>query len=282
MSTPEAAPLNLDPTLRQPATGSRPPLPPPLVHIYRHPIRWVENKAILLADAIVLAHVGVFVVAALYFLITQTNHGVKHWWDTTVTPASIRHDIRDVGEGVLASCFAQAIVWNHFSRSHRRSGDRLREWSKRYHVPVGILSVALATLIGAATFAVGELAIHAASIHVAQHKVTGSLWNRTFTILWKSNWDKKALGFVAALVARRPLHILFDETQLYFASRRAESGKPLRWYHPPVFKARYNYLLENEHERRKYPVLLTGLMGLLVVAGIGLAGYGYYILTYKA
>lgn len=282
MSTPKAAPTNLEAEPDQRQHWGRQPLPPPLVHLYRHPIKWVKNKAILLADAIVLAHVGVFVVAALYFLITQTNHGVKHWWDTTVTPASLRHDIRDVGEGVLASFFAQAIVWNHFTRSHRRAGDKLREWSKQYHVPVVILSLALATLIGAATFAVGELVIHGFSLHASHRKVTGSIWHRTFTSLWNSNWDKKALGFVSALVARRPLHILFDETQMYFASRRAESGKRLRWYHPPVFQARYNYLRENEHEVRSYPVLLKGLMGFLVVAGVGLAGYGYYILTYKA
>ena len=281
MSIPGAVPTNLEPEPDQGGHWGRQPLPPPLVHFFRHPIRWVENKAILLVDAIVLAHIGVLIVAALYFLITQTNHGVKHWWDTTVTPASLRHDIRDVGEGVLASCFAQAIVWNHFTRSHRRAGRTFREWSKKYHVPVVILSLVSALIIGAAAFALGEGILHLASVKAHQHRVTGSIWNRTATI-WNSNWDKKALGFVAALVARRPLHILFDETQLYFASRRAEAGKPLRGYYPPVFKARYNFLRENEREVRKYPFLLTALMGFLVVVGIGLAGYGYYILTYKA
>ena len=264
------------------ARHKREPLPPPLVHLYRHPVRWAKNKGILLADAVILAHVGVLIVAALYYLITQTNHDVKHWWDTTVTPASLRHDIRDVGEGVLASCFAQAIVWNHFTRSHRKAGQRLRDWSKRYHVPVGVLSIGLATLIGAATFAAGELVIHGISLHVARHRIIGSLWHRTYTSLWNSNWDKKALGFISAIVARRPLHILYDETQLYFTSRRAAAGRRLRWYHPPVFKARFNYLRDNEHEVRRYPFLLTALMGLLVLAGVGLAGYGYYILTYKA
>jgi hypothetical protein len=283
MSTSEAIPASAGPHDLSPEAeaSKRPPLPPPLVHLYRHPIKWTKNKAILLADAIVLAHIGVFVVAALYFLITQTNHDVKHWWDTTVTPSSLRHDIRDVGEGVLASCFAQAIVWNPFTRSHRRAGQTLREWSKKYHVPVGVLSILAATIIGAAAFAAGELILHIAAVHAANHKVTGSIWNRTVT-LWNSNWDKKALGFVAAVVARRPLHILFDETQVYFASRRAESGKPLRWYHPPVFQARYNYLRQNEHEVRSYPLLLKPVMSLLVIAGVGLAGYGYYILTYKA
>lgn len=281
MSTPGAVPANLEPELDHSEHWGRQPLPPPLVHFYRHPIRWVENKGILLVDAIVLAHIGVLIVAALYYLITQTNHGVKHWWDTTVTPASLRHDIRDVGEGVLASCFAQGIVWNHFTRSHRRAGRTFREWSKKYHVPVVILSLLSALIIGAAAFALGEGILHLASVKAHQHRVSGSIWNRTATI-WNSNFDKKALGFGAALVARRPLHILFDETQLYFASRRAEAGKQLRRYYPPVFKARYNYLRENEHEVRKYPFFLTGLMSLLVVVGIALAGYGYYILTYKA
>ena len=281
MSIPGALPTNLEPEPDRGERWGRTPLPPPLVHFYRHPIRWIENKAILLVDAVVLAHIGVLIVAALYYLITQTNHGVKHWWDTTVTPASLRHDIRDVGEGVLASCFAQAIVWNHFTKRHLKAGRTFREWSRKYHVPVVILSLVSALIIGAAAFALGEGILHLASVKAHQHRVTGSIWNRTATI-WNSNWDKKALGFVAALVARRPLHILFDETQLYFASRRAEAGKPLRGYYPPVFKARYNYLRETEHEVRKYPFLLTGFMGFLVVAGIGLAGYGYYILTYKA
>lgn len=259
----------------------RPDLPPPLVHSYRHPIRWTKNKAILLFDAIVLAHIGVLIVAALYFLITQTNHGVKHWWDTSVTPSSLRHDIRDVGEGVLAACFAQAIVWNPFTRSHQRSGETFREWRRRYHVPVIISAIVSATLIGAAAFAIGEVILHLASVHAATHKVTGSIWNRTVT-LWNSDWDKKALGFVSAFVARRPLHVLFDETQTYFASRRAESGKPLRWYHPPVFQARYNYLQQNDPAVRRYPMLLRPVMSLLLIAGIALAAYGYYILTYKA
>ena len=269
------------------ATGTSTPsggpieLPPPLVRITRHPLRWSRNRAILLVDAVVLAHVGVLIVAALYYLITQTNPSVKHWWDTTVTPSSLRHDIRDVGEGVLASCLAQAIVWNGFTRGHRRAGQTLSRFRERYHVPVVVAALGSAALIGAAAFAAGELILHAASVHAANHVPKGAIWNRTLT-LWNSNWDKKALGFVAALVARRPLHVLFDRTQEYFAGRRVAAGRPLRRYHPPVFQARYNYLLANRHELRRYPALLSLLMGLSVVVSVGLAGFGFYVLTYKA
>ena len=264
-----------------PAQEDKVVLPPPLVKFTRHPIRWVRTKVVLTADALVLAHIGVLIVAALYYLITQTNPTIKHWWDTTVTPASLRHDIRDVGEGVLASCLAQGIVWNHFKRSHQKTGQVFRELRRRYYIPVGVAAIVSASVIGAIAFLAGEGIVHLLSIHSTSHTLAGSLWNRT-TTLWRSNWDKKALGFIAAFAARRPLHILFDETQAYFAGRRASAGKGLRWYHPPVFQARYNYMMENRHEVRSYPALLAFVMGLLVVASVGLAGYGFYVLTYKA
>jgi hypothetical protein len=236
---------------------------------------------ILTIDAVVLAHVGVLIMAALYYLITQTNPTVKHWWDTTVTPASLRHDIRDVGEGVLASCLAQAIVWNPFTRSHRKAGRVFGQWRERCHLPVPFSALLTAAVVGAIAFAAGEGILHLVSVHSSTEAATGSLWHRTAT-LWNSNREKKALGFIAALVARRPLHVIFDKVQAYFAGRRAAAGRQLRWYHPPVFKARYNYLRENSDQDRRYPLLLRVAMGALVIAGVGLAGFGYYVLTYRA
>lgn len=241
----------------------------------------MRNRVVLTGDAVVLAHIGVLIVAALYYLITQTIPTVKHWWDTTVTPASLRHDIRDVGEGVLASCLAQAIVWNPFTRSHEKTGRLFRRLRGRFRIPVGVAAVVSAAAIGAVAFIIGEAMLHWLSLQSTAHAVTGSLWNRTTTV-WRSNWDKKALGFVAAVVARRPLHVLFDESQAYFAGRRASAGTGVRWYHPPVFKARYNYLAQNRHEARHYPALLTYVVTIVVVASSVLAGYGYYVLTYKA
>jgi hypothetical protein len=260
---------------------SKPELPPPLVKFFRHPIRWLRIKLELLIDAVVLAHIGVLVVAALYYLITQTSPTVKHWWDTTITPSSLRHDIRDVGEGVLASCMAQAVVWNHFTRGHLKAGRRFREWRERFHVPVVVAAITSAAIVGTIAYLIGDGILHILSVRSHSRTITGSLWNRTAT-LWNSDWDKKALGFVAALAARRPLHVVYDETQAYFAGQRASAGRPLRFYHPPVYRARYNYLTENRHEMRRYPLLLKVAMGLLVVAIIGLGGYGYYVLTYLA
>jgi hypothetical protein len=118
-------------------------------------------------------------------------------------------------------------------------------------------------------------------VHSTAHRLSGSVWHRTITA-WKSNWDKKALGFAAAIAARRPLHILYDEAQVYFAGGRAAARSGLRWYHPPVFKARYRYLTENAHELRHYPTLLSHLVAVVVLASVGLASYGYYVLIYQA
>ena len=256
-------------------------VPSPLVSFRVDPSTWLRNKVLLLIDAIVLAHIGVFIVAAVYYVTTQTNPTIKHWWDTTVTPASLRHDIRDVGEGVLASCFAQAIVWNPFIRRHRDAGRRFRELRARWHVPVAVAAIVSAIVVGAVAFVLGETVLHVWSVHSHTATPAGSLWNRT-TVLWRSNLDKKALGFVAALAARRPLHVVFDEAQAYFAGRRALIGAGVRWYHPPVFQARYNYLRAHQYEARSYPSTLSFAAGAALTVGIVLASYGYYILTFKA
>lgn len=261
-------------------TAPAPDVPPlPLVRFRSDPARWVRNRAVLAVDALVLAHVGLLMVAAIYYLLTQTNPTVKHWWDTTVTPASLRHDIRDVGEGVLASCMAQAIVWNPFTRSHRSVGRVFRRVREQFRIPVGLAALLSAAAIGAIAFAVGEGVLHRLPVHPTAHRVVGSLWHRTTTV-WESNWDKKALGFLAAVVARRPLHVLFDEAQDYFAGRRATSDAGVRWYHPPVFKARYTYLTEHRGEVRSYPRALSWVAPGVVAGSLGLAGYGFYVLTY--
>lgn len=255
-------------------------LPWPLVKVTRHPVRWVHNKVVTIAAGVTLAHVGLFIVAALYYLLTQKNPSVKHWWDTTVTPSSLRHDIRDVGEGTLAACLAGAIVWNHFKKSHKKAGRIFTVLNAKLHVPVVFAALLTAAVLWTVAFVAGEWIFHALAVHTPTHAITGSVWHRTVNSLWKSAWDKKVLGFVSTFFARRPLHIVYDEMQAYFASRRVAQGKRPRFYHPPAFKARVNYLAQNKVEVRHYSPLVNWIMGVGLLASIGLAGYGYYVLTY--
>src|ERR1700720_806209 len=120
---------------REPASTTTAPatraLPPPLVRFVSHPLRWIGIKIELLIAALVLAHIGMFIVVALYYLLTQKSPTIKHFWDNTlVTNGALRLSIRDVGEGVLGGFLAQAIVWNHFAKSHLKAGrifDRLHD-----------------------------------------------------------------------------------------------------------------------------------------------------------
>jgi hypothetical protein len=261
-------------------------LPPPLVPFASHPVRWIEIKIELLVAAVTLAHIGMFIVVALYYLLTQKNPTIKHFWDNTlVTNGDLRHSIRDVGEGILGGFLAQAIVWNHFAKSHLRAGrifDRLHE---RLHIPEIPAALLASVMFGAIGFFALYYGLHAVHAHAGVHAAHGSLWNRTQNI-WKSSWDKKAMGYAAAFVARRPMHVVFDDAQKWFAERRVKLHKGTRIYQPPTFKARVNDIaktaLDTHHEvAAQSPLQSTLMLGSLVV-GLALAGYGYYVLTYVA
>jgi hypothetical protein len=81
---------------------------------------------------------------------------------------------------------------------------------------------------------------------------------------------------------------VIDDVQLWFAERRVERGRGLRFYHPPPFKARYNELLRTDTSLRagtrsarggRGRYLITTAILLLATAD---AAYGYYVLNYIA
>jgi hypothetical protein len=269
-----------------PTTTAERALPPPLVLFVRHPRRWIGIKIELLIAAVTLAHIGMFIVVALYYLLTQKSPTIKHFWDNTlVTNADLRHSIRDVGEGVLGGFLAQAIVWNHFAKSHLKAGrifDRLHDRLHITEVPAALLASAI---FGAIGFLALYYGLHALDVHATVQSAHGSLWHRTQNI-WRSSWDKKAMGYAAAFVARRPMHVIFDDVQKWFAERRVELHKGTRLYHPPTFKARVNDIaktaLDTHLEVPHQGPLQSALMLGSLVVGLALAGYGYYILTYVA
>lgn len=261
-------------------------LPPPLVDFAEHPLQWIIIKVELLVAAVTLAHIGMFIVVAFYYLLTQKNPTIKSFWDNTlVTNRDLRHSIRDVGEGILGGFLAQAIVWNHFTKSHRKIGRTLRRLHERLHAPEVLLALLASAVFGAVGFFALYYGLHAVHAHAADHASSGSVWNRTENI-WRSGWDKKAMGYAAALVARRPMHIVFDDVQKWFAERRVGLCKRPRFYDPPTFKARVNDVAATARDaQRKVPShsrwQSTLILGSLL-AGLVLAGYGYYILLYIA
>ncbi|MDQ2727886.1 MAG: hypothetical protein M3Y91_08505 [Actinomycetota bacterium] len=243
-------------------------------------------KVELLIAAVVLAHVGMLIVVALYYLLTQRSPTIKHFWDhTLVTNGDLRHSIRDVGEGILGGFLAQAIVWNHFAKSHLKAGRTFDRLHDRLHIPEVPTALLASAVFGAVGFLALYYGLHALHAHAATYTSHGSLWNRTQNI-WQSSWDKKAMGYAAAFVARRPLNVIFDNLQNWFAERRVKLHKGTRFYQPPTFKARVNEIAKialdaNREVPPQGPLQSTLMLGSLV-GGLALAGYGYYVLTYVA
>jgi hypothetical protein len=102
-------------------------------------------------------------------------------------------------------------------------------------------------------------------------------------LIWTSGWDKKILGFAVSLVARRPMRPIFDSVQLWFAENRAGRRLRLHWYHPPTFQARYNAVVgDGAAVVPRHGRLESTLMVGMLVVGVGLAGFGAYVLTYVA
>lgn len=263
------------------AATERHDLPPPLVHVWRHPLRWTRNKAELVVAAVVLAHIGMLIVVSLYYLILELNPTVTHWWHSAVPQPNLRHSIRDVAEGVLGGFLAQGVVWNHYTRGHRKAGKRIDRLAEKTRVPVPLVALAGTVLFGVVGFVAGYYGLRA--LHAHAHTVVphGNFFNRLSTI-WRSAWDKKVVGYVVSLVARRPMFAVFDSVQRWFADRRVDMGKPLRWYHPPTFRARCHDLMAPDNPVQRHGWWENAAMLGAVFVGVCLAGYGFYVLTYVA
>jgi len=278
--------------------------PAPLVKLTQHPTRWLSNKAQLLVSAAALATIGMLIVVAVYYLAFEVNPTVTTLWHRTISDNVLRHDIRNVGEGLLGGLLAQLVVWDHFKR--RRHMNKLDLFEIALHIPNlksnrrltvwQLLVTPVLVLIYAAPGFFLALGItdlirhniefmHSAvnvlpALDTHQLQAPGApLWSR-IRALWTEDWDKKLLGYGASLVfGRRPAKKLFDDGQLWFAERRVRVGKPIRWYHTPTFKARYNFLdsgaVANGHRR------LLGMQTVLIV-GAMLAVFGGYVLIFIA
>ncbi len=302
-------------TTRPVATAERepsdpPPLsvdsPPPLVKLTRHPAKWLLNKAQLLVAAVVFAYIGMHIIVAVYYLLFEVNPSMKALWHHTVRNSDFRHNVRDVGEGLLGGLLAQAVVWNHFKKRGPPNG--LDRSEMKLHIPnvkddrrlsfwQALATPELALLYAVPGFFAGlgiDVLIHRNITHLSglagslqpaltTHPQAATLWSK-MTAVVTQNWDKKLMGYGAAfLFGRRPAKGVFDDAQLWFVERRISAQKPLRWYHMPTYKARYNYVRRSGGANTDHHgALEASLIFLTFGVGLALAVYGWYILTFIA
>jgi hypothetical protein len=96
------------------------------------------------------------------------------------------------------------------------------------------------------------------------------------------------MGLAASFFfGRRPLRRVFDGVQLWFAQRHVASGKPMRWYYPPTFRARCNDVADQVQEglmtvTDRYARVQAALLTAALVPVVVFAGLGFYVLTFIA
>lgn len=265
------------------ATLTADALPAPLAKLGRHPIRFIRNHAQLAFYAVLFAHIGMFIIVSLYYLLFETTSTMNNWWHTAVSDSNLRHAIRDVGEGVLGGMLAQAVVYNHFKKSNRKVGKLTGVLKRRLHIPQTLAALLASAILGAIFFAGGYYLLEAFHAHASSPDITGSVWHRTYESLWATDFPKKVLGLIAAWGARKPLRVVFANIQLWFVERKIDNGRRTHWFEPPPFQARYNAQLAHPDSRF---INQTTLQKVLILGGslvgLGLAVHGYYVLTYIA
>jgi hypothetical protein len=284
--------------------------PAPLVSPFRHPLKWLGLTLLSGIFALVLAHIGALAISGLYYAVFEWNGHMTAWWHSFITDSNLRHDIRDVAEGFYGGAIAQQLVWNAFRKRRvkyeakpmnrlDRIEDALRIPNLRSPRELSFWQIPYALLIWAPLY--GSVGFFAAylldgairhDVTALQHTVASlgphaSLWQRTWQ-LDTSNWDKKLMGLAASFFfGRRPLRKVFDGVQLWFAERHVAGGKPIRWYHPPTFRARCNDVADQVKAglitvSDRYGTLQTVLAAISLVPTVVFAGLGYYVLAFIA
>jgi hypothetical protein len=257
-----------------------------------NPLRKGADKVLVLIYIVVLAYLGTQVVSGLYYLIFETYAPITSWWHHAVSNPNLRHDIRDVGEGLFGGLLPKAVVWDHYKKNYNFPPlTKLRAiWAgiriPVYAIPGFFAGLFLVFLVHRYDTAGQYAFLHP---HVGLHP---SLWWKLERQL-KTNWDKKVMGLLAALFfGRRPAKPVFDGLQLWFAEDMVVRAHHPRWYYPPGFRHRWDevaqarirnddsaaHLATSRAHNHFYSLLLRSLL----VAGVGLAVLGFYVLTFKA
>jgi len=275
-----------------------------LVKLTRHPLRWARNKLELVLAAVLLAHIGTLIVVGLYYLLFETWRPITDLWHHAVPANSTRHLLRNVYEGVLGGTLAQFVVFNHYAKRRTKLSGldrlevRLRLPNLKDDRELSGWQLALSPLM-VLVYAIPGFLVGAGVVWLIKHGVTTahnyavlvggpnagqSAWQH-FQTLWASNRDQKVIGlFASVFMGRRPVRAVAEDLQGYFVARRVASGKPARRYHPPNFQARMNAASVQGATGRidRTSAWVPYLLSMAIVVGLLLAGFGAWVLAYKA
>lgn len=267
-------------------------LTPPYVKLTRHPLKWTWNQLKTYGTSIILMHAGTLAIVALYYLLFEVNPSMTHWWHHAVSNDNLRHNIRNVAEGLLGGLLVMAALYRkpkkvrkpHFiDKVEHALGipnfkfDGPVRWWEVVLMPIFVLVYA------SVGFAAGYGALHFAHIHATQ-SVHGNFWEA----LWANGWDAKIVGLIASyFFGKRPAKGVMNHLQLFVVTRHWSKGNDTpAWWWTPAYQERFNkikasstksWVTGNLHSTASVYAIVFGGVILL-----GLDGFGYYILKYIA
>jgi hypothetical protein len=272
-----------------PASQPKPDVPRHIkVNGHRIHLRLIQQ----LVWSFAAATAGAYVIAALYYLITQVHWAsgghtilyLKPDWDGLIHASwwpVARHDIRDVYEGALATLFVKSLMANWKKAPTARVGA-----FRLITAPVLIIVAALPIVVAGIwviDFAGPWVWRHSIGHHVLHLTVSMPGWLSTYLSTW--NWQPVLIGVIAGIFVHRLYRPVGNTVQLYFievaVNRARTTGEVPVWVRhpltPPVIRERFSWMMDNDVEVAPHGWWIHVVAPVMSVILVVLAVYGGFI-----
>ena len=280
----------------------------------RYRLGW-WGRAELVLWTVIVSHVANWLVSSVYFLLTQVSYQVryqrttvtimslKHGWDQLPTYfgihhdpwwAWLRHDIRQVGIGLVAGLFVQGIAANPLGWEPKKPGPltrahlATRRQLRRSSLPQLLATLIVVPLAGIPGFVLGVGIVRGLPTLArwGDHLAGGSWGTREVQLLAAPGaWQLTLIGVLASFVfaryfAAKPM----SDVQLFFIERQVEQARagrrPILFTRPPVYRLRYRYMLDNNIPVAHHGKWVNIVLPAAAFIAFLLTGFGFWLLYF--
>jgi hypothetical protein len=257
-----------------------------------HPLRWARNTVLLALLGAVITYLCVLIAVALYYDVFETIPAVTRWWHRAIPDPTLRHAVRDVGEGLLGGLGGVFAVRNRYKVHRPRNRldtieiDYLRipnvkddrRSSLWWLLGLPVLVLIYAQVGFWAAFGIVQAAqglIHHVPLVAASNVGGHPSLSARITEAVARQWPQKLMGYTAAFFfGRRPAKAVFDDLQLWQCEKQVLRGRTTPpWYYPPTWRATFHDVqasgapaAERHGRAPSWALRAAGLVGVALVA----------------
>ncbi len=271
-----------------------------------HPLKFTVQHLQRILYIVIFAYIGLLFVSGLYYAVLETHwhlwfmaRDITGEWHNLVPEGSLRHDIRDVGEGLFGGLLAVLVAFNYYKKSYHKKANALDKAEFALRIPnvkdtrppsgfrlAATIPLVLVYALPGFFLTYWIITHFGLEESVAQNisHTGGGNFLTNVKSAFIEDWPKKVMGYGAAFfLGRRPAKAVFADVQLWFAERRVVQHKKLwRFWETAPFKARVKQVFDRHELPAKSTRAKTALIyGFSIVVLVG-AVYGYYVLNYIA